>query len=943
METFLAEVARTLREKHPNDLDKVTVVFNNRRSGLFLRRQFAAMDGGPFFLPNIIGIDELVSDLGNLEIVPNEFLLFELYNIHCLIGGENRKFQTFEEFLSFGDMMLVDFSEIDLYCVDAQQLFSNLHDIKAIGEWDITTGELTEFQKRYLEFYQSLYQYYKLIHERLLSQGKAFSGMAYRHVAENIESLYENKPVHKIYFVGFNALSSSEKTIIQHYEKLGIGQLITDGDAYYYNDADQEAGHFLRIHAATQSTEDKVYTDHFALGRKDITIVSCPENVLQCKYAGELLAQQVQHTPENPIEQTAIVLADESLLMPTLNALPPEIKTANITMGYPFRSTAVHSLMIKLFSLQQRRRHNLFYHQDITDILTDLGICKILGINNIHYKLTHILTKEHFIYASKDEIDSFCKKMGCESTQLDFIFSEAEPTPDEFLKMAEQLTQILYTSKVYASDLKEKEALACLLEIIHHFQNLQNEYHFVENLNVLLKIYTRMAQRRSVSFYGEPLQGLQILGVLETRNLDFKRVILISANEGTIPSGKTNNTLIPYNLKVAFGIPTFHDKDAVYAYNFYRLLQRADNIHLLYSTESDGMGKGSPSRFILQVRRELAERYPDNITIHEKVLSAPNFSTPKSDIDQFGKDPLSIHRIKEIAEKGFSPSALNKYRSCPLKFYYENILGIQENDAVSEDMERNELGSYIHAVLENTYGQCKDGYVTVEILQNALDNIDNLLSEVLSQQFNHGRSHIGRNHYLESVAKIQISKFLAKEIAQIKKGAQIRILGLEERLSHTITINIEGNDYPVTIAGFADRIDQFNEFTRIIDYKSGKVEDKDLVVNDEQPDWSQVPDKWFQVMLYTWLYKHTHDTSSPHLAGIYPLGHTNSEFKHATWGSDEFMTPQHLAEFEQMLKEILSAIINPKIPFLPNQDSKNKLCQYCSFCETCYRATNTPQ
>lgn len=935
METFLAEVARTLRADHPTDLDQVTVVFNNRRSGLFLRRQFASMSDKPFFLPQIIGIDELISELGGLEIVPNEFLLFELYKIHCAIGGAERKFQTFEEFISFGDMMMVDFSEIDLYCVDAKQLFSNLHEIKAIGEWDIETGTLTEFQRRYLEFYKSLYLYYESLHQHLLAKGKAYSGMAYRHVAENIEELAKSKSYHKIYFVGFNALSTSEKTIIQHYSRAGIGQLITDGDAYYVDDPNQEAGHFLRVHQQGEFARTLGYTDHFSQGKKDITIVSCPENVLQCKYAGNLLQQLMQKHPDNPIEQTAIVLADESLLMPTLNALPPEIKTANITMGYPFTNTGVHSLAVKLFNLHQHRRSQLFHHQDILDIISDLGICNVLGINNIHSKLTHLLSFNHVIFATKEEIAELCKKAGCDIAPIEFIFSDGTPSPDDFLRMASHLVEVLYTNHVYDHDIKEREALACLLEIIRHFQDLQSEYQFIENLNVLNKIYTRLSQRRSVSFYGEPLQGLQILGVLETRNLDFKRVILISANEGTIPSGRTNNTLIPYNLKIAFGIPTFHDKDAVYAYNFYRLLQRADDVHLLYSTESDGNGKGAPSRFILQVRRELATRYPDNITLHEQVLSAANTSLPEPEVAIFEKTDAITHRINEMSAQGFSPSALNKYRSCPLRFFYENVLHIKESESVSEDLERNELGSTIHGVLENIYKQCQGEFLTTELLKTALDNLDDLLSQELEKQFKYGRSHEGRNHFLEAVAKVQITNFLKSEIQQLEAGNQIKIIALEEDLSQKLTIDIDGQQHTVKIFGIADRIDEWNGTTRIIDYKSGGVKPEDLRVADGEPDWAEVPDKWFQVMIYTWLFQKKSQSYTPHIAGIYPLRRLGAEFMTASWEESEILTPKHLSTFEEMLKQLISQIINPAIPFVPTPEAKHPACGYCPFSETC--------
>jgi len=941
METFLAEVARTLTAEHPDDLDQVTVIFNNRRSGLFLRRQFATIGDKPFFLPRIIGIDDLISELGELEIVPNEFLLFELFDIHRHLGGEGRKFETFEEFISFGDMMLADFSEIDLYCVDVQQLFSNLHELKAIGEWDVETGQLTPFQQKYIEFYKSLYHYYDQLHQRLISQHKAYSGMAYRYVAENIERLSSKATSKHYYFVGFNALSASEHIIIRHFSKGGLGKLITDGDAYYTKDKEQEAGYFLRKNQEGDIPIPKEYPDHFIQNHKNITIVSCPESVLQCKYAGELISNQIHNSPNKNIEQTALVLADESLLLPTLNALPPEVETANVTMGYPFVNTAVHSLMMKLFSLQQRRRKELFYHQDILDFLSDQYICKLHGINNVHSKLGQLLYANHIIYARSEEIVSICKSIGGDPSSFLHIISHEAPSPEEFLTQSRTLVNTLYSSGVLESNHKEKEALACLLQIIDYFQELQEKYHFVENLNVLLKIYTRLAKRRSVSFYGEPLRGLQILGVLETRNLDFKKVILISANEGTLPSGRTNNTLIPYNLKRAFGIPTFHEKDAVYAYNFYRLLQRADDIHLLYNTESDGMGKGSPSRFILQVRSELAERYPNNITLHEEVLSAESSTTIESNILSHNKDSFSISRLKEISEKGFSPSALNKYRNCPLKFYYENILGIREIDQINEDLEQNELGTYIHAILQTIYSEGKGRPIQKEMLQGALKNLDQLLREEFDKVFQHGRSHEGRNHFLESVAKTQITNFLQNEIKHLDNGDNLTIIDLEKPLSHNLEIKSNSETISATISGIADRIDLCNGIIRVLDYKSGRVEEKDLRVKVAEPNWADVSDKWFQVLLYTWLFHYDKQGDFQHQAGIIPLSHLDSKVLLAEWEGTNYMTEKHLETFEEILKEIISDLLNPDIPFIANPNSK--MCAYCPFTETCGFENNNQQ
>ena len=933
METFLAEVAERLRAEHPDNLDHVTVIFNNRRSGLFLRRQFAAMEGQPFFLPRIIGIDELISELGGLTIVPNEYLLFELFDIHRHIVDGDDKYSCFEDFISFGDMMLTDFSEIDLYCVDAKRLFCNLHDIKAIEKWNVETGQPTPFQEKYLAFYQSLYQYYIRLHERLLGQGKAYGGMAYRYVAENIDTLVPNKDGRHYYFVGFNAVTACEERIVRHYIRQGNGSFITDGDAFYFEDPTQEAGHFLRKNPFHVGE----YAGHFAMEHKEITIVSCPENILQCKYAGQELARLIKDSPDNPIEQTALVLADENLLLPMLNALPQEVKTANITMGYPFSNTTVNSLVLKLFSLHQRRRQNLFYHADILDILTDNGVATILGIDNIHSKLTEQIANGHFIYASTGEIAELCQKIGCDISPIRFVFAEEVPAPDDFLALVKLLIHALYDIRALDNNRTEKEALACLLLIIDYFQELQRQYHFIDSLNVLLKIYTRIAQRNSVPFYGEPLQGLQILGVLETRNLDFKRVILLSANEGTLPSGRAHNTLIPYDLKKSFGIPTFHEKEAVYAYNFYRLLQRATDIHLVYHTEAESMGKGEPSRFLLQVRRELAQKYPNNIALHEEVLFVDSHAAPMPLDLSYPKNALVLCQLEQISRHGFSPSALNKYRNCPLKFYYENILDIKENDPVNDDLEQNELGSCIHAVLERIYTPMVGMPLKPKTLKQALENLDNLLNEVLDQQFHHGRSHAGRNHFLESVAKMQITNFLETEIKGLEKGDEIVIFALEKALSHTLEVRVEESPIQVVIAGTADRIDRWNGIPRIIDYKSGKVEAKDLKVTELESDWAKVPDKWFQVMLYTWLWHHTEQSAEPHISGIYPLGNFQSDFLVAQWADNTLLHDTQILQFENTLQQLLSDILNPDIPFSANYGCR--LCAYCPFAEKCQRAS----
>ena len=931
MESFLATVARRLRAAHPTDLEQVLVVFNNRRSGLFLRQQFTEQDDNPFFLPQIIGIDDLVARLGCMEIVPNEFLLFELFDIHRSLEGEDRKFESFEEFISFGDMLLSDFSEIDLYCVDAQQLFRNLHEDKVLREWNPETGTFTSFQEKYLSFYKSLYHYYEQLHERLSKQGKAYSGMAYRKVAENISTLADNLDCAHVYFVGFNALSECEMRIIQQYVRSGRGTFLPDGDDYYLSDSNQEAGYFLNKYRH-QFPDIANFPNHFSEGKKDITLISCPENLLQCKHAGEILHQMSQPEGESFVKQTALVLADESLLIPALNSLPPEVRHANVTMGFPFPNTAVHSLMLKLFSLQQQRRGEKFYHKDIQDLLTDYCLAPILHTETLYGTLLQTLADNHIIYADKASLAELCQSLGCNLDPLAFLFTEEAPDPDTFLSLTHKLIQLIYTGKSLEHNRKEKEALACLLQIIEHFQELQQKYHFVQSLSVLLKIYNRLAKRRTVPFYGEPLQGLQILGVLETRNLDFKRVILLSANEGTIPASRSSNTLIPYALKRDNHIPTYHEKDAVYAYNFYHLLQRAEEVYILYHTESEGMGKGEPSRFVLQVRNELAKRYPDHIHLHEKVLSVPNPPAQSVPKETREKDDATCRRLKEMAQKGFSPSALNKYRGCPMKFYYENVLSIKAPTEMHEDIDQSEMGTCIHAILAKIYSGDDDHIVRKETLQRQLDKLDELTRQVYEEEGFSNYSREGRSHFLESVIKMQVTKFVQGEIRRLEKGGHIEILGLERTLEHSLSMPETSLLKEALIIGTADRIDSSDGYVRVIDYKSGSVLESELTVAAGDLDPMKIPDKWFQVMTYSWLYDKTGENSLPLLPGIFPLQRLNAQLIHATWGKN-IPTRAQLTGFEKILKTVVADILNPAIPFVANHDSS--LCKYCPFAETC--------
>ena len=939
METFLHSVAQRIWDEHRQDIDRIVVVFNNRRAGLFLQNQILTLSDKPFFMPRIIGIDELVSQLGNTKIAPHEFLLFTLYDIHRKIEGEERRYQTFEEFFSFGEMMIGDFSEIDLYRVDAKKLFNNISEYKRLGEWNVSDS-LTPFQQKYINFFSSLYSYYTHLREELSKPENncAYTGMAYRNVADNIDSLIDTLDCSHIYFVGFNALSSCEKAIIECCVERGIGSLICDGDNYYFADSQQEAGDFLRKNALSfKGIGD--FQNHFAQAEKTIHIINSPENILQAKAAGQILKGILNS--EEKVKETAIVLADEGLLLPVLNSLPEQVISTNVTMGYPFTLSSVNNLAIRLLALHCNAKKEHFYHIDVINVLSDELIVKYLGTKDLHNKIAEHINQNKLIYASKEDIQLMLSGIE-KNDDILFFFEKTGLSPEEMLSLLRRASELIATSDVLENNTKEKEATTCFLQTLNYLDDLQSKYHFITKLNTLQRIYQRLAQRRSVAFYGEPLQGLQLLGMLETRSLDFQNIILLSVNEGTLPAGRSSNSLIPYALKKAFGIPTFEEKDAVYAYNFYRLLQRSNEVWLLYSSDAEGMGKGEPSRFILQIKNELAVRHP-NIIVKEEVISAPARALSAKTEPGVHKDDETMKRLKAMAigdrdkNRFLSPTAINRYRNCPLQFFYNDVLGIHEQQEISEDLEVNELGSLIHEILKDIYE--KETIVKKETLDEARKNIDHILDTMLHDKFLKGREDEGKNRLYKEVAKTQITRFLQKESALLSPqepntpGHTIEIKLVEEAIGFDLNMSDHGITFPVHIEGIADRIDLFDGVLRIADYKSGGVAVEDLVVKDSNPDPYTVSDKWFQVMTYAWLFCRKHNFKTEFQSGIFPLRDLSSGFIAAKWEGSNMLTNNNIDRFEQMLKTLLADILNPDLDFVatPNKNT----CKYCPVRRIC--------
>ena len=947
MDSFLRQVARRIADAHPKDTDRVLVVMNNRRSVRFFQRQFNGL-GRSMFLPRTMVIDDLVAELGGLEIVPNEFLLFELYRIHTELGGEERKYKTFDEFISFGDLMLGDFSEIDQYCVDARDLFGNLHELKGIGEWDIEGTELTPFQRDYLAFYRSLYDYYRLLHERLLAQGKAYSGMAYRHVAEHIG---ERWPVvgsrwEAVYFIGFNAMSRCEERIIGEYVHRGIGHLLTDGDPYFIA-PEQEAGHFLRKHMDEFPEIRPTGTSLFAQGERHITVVECPEALLQCKYAGQLLERHPEWLHEGEQESSAVVLADESLLLPTLNSLPKTSNDneddyhVNISMGYDYTASNMHQLAEKLLSLHRRRNERGYYCGDLIEVLSDPYVCRLLGQSNLRHRTAQFLEKGNYIRCQAAEIHTLITDPQLSTTHypLHTIFPDETLTVDAWIASLTQLTADMLNGGLLESNDKERQAAGSLAEIMAYLAELQQAYHYIESFDTLEKIYSRLARRHSIDLVGEPLSGLQILGVLETRNLDFRRVILLSTNEGMLPAGRSGNTLIPHELKQAFGLPTYREKDSVYAYNFYHLLLRAEEVYLVFSSQSEAMGKGEASRFIRQVESELAPRF--GIKVDHIIV---NNNEPPKEVESGkwkveSKSEALMEHLRAMADRGFTPTGFEDYLECPLRYSYTKVLRISKEEDLDNDLDASQLGTCIHNVLEKIYAPYVGRAVEVDGLKQALADLPQLMEAEFREYYLHGRDTEGRNRFYHSVAETQLRNLLKKEIALLEQGHTLEMVAVEQMIEPPYLLGQTPDGAPIRLRGKVDRIDRLDGRLRVIDYKTGHLEDKEITYSSTPNRNGEVvvPSKWFQLMCYALLYARSLPATGHQLptisAGIYPLRHLQSDVRLASWDGTVDITPAMLDDFEGLLRDLCLELLNPDIPF--RAATRKDSCRYCdvhSFC-----------
>ena len=909
-QTFLHQLAKEILKNYSENLSDLVIILPNKRAKVFLVDELKNLVSNTIFAPEIISIEDFIQDLAGIRSIDSVELIFEFYEVYLSIT-EKDKAEPFEKFSNWAKTLLQDFNEIDRYLLEPDKILKYLENIKEIEHWSVDINKRTELIENYLIFWKKLPHYYHSLYTYLSNKGIGYQGLIYREAVENLNHFSENNS-NKFVFAGFNALNQAEEKIIQHLLALDVAKIYWDIDETLLNDTFHDAGLFQRrfksewIYYKTHPYEWIVNDFSEA---KNIQVIATSKSIGQAKIAGHIIEKSILENSSS-IQNVALVLGEENLLLPVLHSLPASIEALNITMGFTSKNNPAQLLISKLFKLHtnaltRNASSYVMYYKDVLDILTHPLIENYVNAD----ALVSIINKNNYTFITHKKL----QQLYPESNELfQLLFQKWDRSS---VAVLENLSTILLQIKGHLSFDNEEEKITnafvySIYKIINKMISYFSSHQNIDDIKTLQAIYKQVIDLAEVSFEGEPLSGLQIMGVLESRVLDFETVIITSVNEGKFPAGKSNNSFIPYDVKKEYGLPTFKEKDAIYTYHFYHLLQRAKNIYLIYNSDSEVFDAGEKIRFITQLE---VEKQPNhNIFFQYYNPDVPNIAYQPILVP---KTESVMIRLKEISEKGFSPSSLTSYIRNPIQFYFQRILRIKETDEVEENIAVNTLGTIIHRALEELYKPFVGRLLTTEDIDTCFHKIE---SEVLNQfklEYKEGEINKGRNLLAFEVAKRNVSNFLKHEKEGLEKGDQVQILSLEADLSQTI--KHATLPFPVKIAGKVDRIELRNGKIRIVDYKTGKVEQKNVTLKD----WTGLTEdikneKIIQVLAYAFMYQNEAKGREIE-AGIISFKNLKSGFlpftfdenKEKTTAITEAIMENYLAQIVVLLQEILNVVI----------------------------------
>ncbi len=908
MQSFIEEVVQELLDNGTNLTDTIFVL-PSKRAGTFLKNTISKNIHQTIFAPEIYSIESFIELISGLEYASSTEQLFTLYKSYLQTSTEKDK-DSFLSFSKWGQTVLQDFNEIDRYLIDTKAIFSHLSAIQELNTH--FQEEPTQMIADYVKFWNNLEALYHSFNQHLLKKNLASQGYAYRTANTAVTAYVEQNLDKKFVFIGFNALNKAEENILQYILEHATAAIYWDIDHYFLDDTLHDASLFIRQHKKNWN----YFKTHSFNGisanfnsKKNIQLIGVPKNVSQAKYVGNLL-EKIQETQPLLLKETAIVLGDENLLNPILNAIPEKIARINITMGYPIHKTPIAVLFNLYFEVWLTKEPNGWFYQQLLNLLAHpyLQIYYQTEKTNNASVIANKIKARNWIFVQTEQIEKAAPGVK-ELTNI--LFEDTALTPKSFIKKSLQLINVLKQKFQESGNNLGLEYLFRFHTLFNQLELMVNEHAFITDIKSLQSLYKELIGTETLDFQGEPLQGTQIMGMLESRNLDFETVIITSVNEGILPSGKSNNSFIPFDLKKIYGLPTYKEKDAVYTYHFYRLLQRAKNVYLIYNTEPNVLEGNEKSRLLTQLLTD--DTISQNI---KEITGSAAVSSPTVPVERIEKSKVLMTQLKALSEKGFSPTSLSNYVRNPIDFYKKSILRINDLNEVEESLAANTFGTIVHDTLEDLYQPFVGEFLKKEALEALLPKIEGTVKHNFAKTYADGDITRGKNLIAYTVILRYIENFIKLELKEIKHQ-KIKIVSLEQMLN--VELEIPGIPHEIRLKGKLDRVDEVDGVTRIIDYKTGKVEARNVKITD----WNDVIENYdkskaFQLLCYAIMI----DTMKPIetiKAGIISFKNLNSGTLYFSESKTEEIHKSTLLEFKSVLDTLVQEIFNPEIPFLEKE------------------------
>lgn len=954
MQSFLRETARRLLSDYES-MDQLVLVLPNRRAGLFMLKHLGSFVQKPQWMPQIKTIEDVFYGLAGQRPADQLTLIFELYKVYCSLTAMP---EPFDRFYSWGEIIIKDFNDLDNFMVEGGRLYHQLEDLKEI-ETDLSFLTRSQIQliqdfwksfevkdksqqDQFLKFWKQLRPMYEKFKASLTVQGMAFSGMLYRQVAEKLEDL-ENTDQQYI-FIGFNAFSMTEERLVKHFIKEFGAKILWDVDTYYLDDLRQEAGLFFRQYRKDtilgptfpEETESRIRNRPSTL-----KVHSVPLKVTQANLVGKL----VENLPkEEALEQTVIILPDEQLLFSVLHTLPSSIDKVNVTMGYPVKNAPAYGFLESLLELQKyvsiRGGQVVFYHKPVRGILSS-NYSRSCNSDFVNSELRHI-EQTNQVYIAADRLAA-----GGELFKLIFIKVEAT---EAFVYLKRIIKALVEETDL--PELQQSYLYQCYKQLNRLDELFRKQEETPIGLDFYMRLFKQVFREIKLPFEGEPLEGLQVMGVLESRNLDFKRVIICNMNEGSFPPASSMDSMVPYNLRRAFGLPVQEQNDAIYAYTFYRLLHHAEEVHLIYATESDEGKVGEKSRYIQQLELE------SGIEVNEQSVYIPVDLQPSQPIvipkDQKIMQMLSKYEFQPANKRQhrLSPSAINVWLDCRLKFYFQYIVEIREREEVQEKIDPAVFGNLAHYSLEYLYTGFKKRKGRFHLQQEDFEELKEKwvgpsVELAIRQHFSLPENEEVSLSGQLIIARDVLQRYITQLLKVDESYAPFEIISLEgskDYIAH-ISLTLPEGDKIIALKGIIDRVDRIGDTIRLVDYKSGS----------DKKDFPDIPSLFdrdnrsrnkaaMQTMMYGLLYKETNAglIASPLKPAVFNLKDIFSEdfspylrigVRNSKVEVDSYQ--EYEVAFRSALTGCLTEIFHPDIPF--DQTEEEIKCVYCPYKNICAR------